>query len=311
MVDFLINKGYEGRVIDNFSNGFVSNLNLSIKSTKLKIEKLDICKIKLDNKIFKDIDYVIHFAGLGNIVPSIEDPEPYIKTNVLGTVKMLECSKKNNVKKFVYAASSSCYGKAKIPTDENHKIQPEYPYALSKYLGEQSVIHWNKVYSLPIVSLRIFHAFGLRLKTKNVYGGVIGVFLKQKLSNKPLTIIGNGSQKRDFVYVSDVVEAFYKAAKSKIKNGIYNLGSGKPNSINKLADLIEGKKFFLPSRPGEPKITCANISKIKKNLKWSPKISFEKGVYELLENIETWDNAPLWEKHSIKKEQELWMKYLK
>ena len=147
-----------------------------------------------------------------------------METNVQGTINLLDLSRYANLQKFVYAASSSCYGFAKTPTKETYNISPQYPYALSKYLGENCCMHWSKVYNLPSISLRIFNAYGPRVRTTGAYGAVFGVFFKQKLSNKPLTIVGNGRQKRDFIYVTDIAKAFYKAAVSKNKSDIYNFG---------------------------------------------------------------------------------------
>ncbi len=311
MVDLLIKKNYEVRVIDNLSGGRTQNIIKHLKSKKLKFKKIDILNIKKNDNFFKDVDYVFHFAGSGDIVPSIEKPDHYMQTNVIGTTKILEASRYYGIKKFVYAASSSCYGLAKTPTDEKHQISPQYPYALSKYLGEQAALHWNKVYKLPVISIRIFNAYGPRVRTTGLYGAVFGVFLKQHLVKKPLTIVGDGKQTRDFLYVTDVVEGFYLAAKSKQSNNIYNLGANKPISILNLANLIGGKKIFIPKRPGEPDCTWANIKKIKKDLKWRPKINFKKGVKFMLDDIESWKNAPLWDKQSIKKATKVWFQYLK
>ncbi len=230
----------------------------------------------------------------------------------MGTINLLEGSRYNNKSKFIYAASSSCYGLASTPTRENHKIQPQYPYALSKYMGEQNVFHWSKVYNLPVISIRIFNAYGTRVRTTGAYGAVFGVFFKQKLSNKPFTIVGNGKQRRDFVYVTDVAEAFFKTAKSKVCNEIFNLGAGNPQSISKLVNLIDPKnpKIFIPKRPGEPDITWANISKITSMVKWKPKIQFEKGVKLMIKDIKSWKDAPLWEKDSIEKATKSWFKYM-
>ena len=151
-------------------------------------------------------------------------------------------------------------------TCKNHKIDIEHPYALSKYLGERAVIHWNKVYKLPTNSIRIFNAYGPRVRTTGAYGAVIGVFLKQKIKNKPLTIVGNGKQSRDFVYVTDVCKAFYAAAKTKHTNEVYNVGTSNPQTVNTLAKLVGGKKVFIPDRPGEPRVSKADIRKIKKQL---------------------------------------------
>ena len=231
--------------------------------------------------------------------------------NVQGTVKVLECSRENKIKKFVYAASSSCYGLAKIPTKENHPIKPEYPYALSKYLGEESTFHWKKIYDLPVNSIRIFNAYGTRVRTTGAYGAVFGVFLKQKLAGKPFTVVGNGKQKRDFVYVSDVANAFLLAAKTKLVGKIWNLGSGKPQSVNKLIEILKGDVVYIPKRPGEPECTYADITKIKKDLAWKPKIKFKKGVELMLKEIESWRDAPLWDAKKIQKATQSWFRYLK
>ena len=311
MVDLLINKKYIVRVIDNLDGGRYDNLKAHKKSKYLEFFKKDIVELKKNDKLFKNVDYVFHFAGSGDIVPSIEKPEKYINTNLIGTTKVLEASRYSNIKKFVYAASSSCYGIAKVPTNENHKISTEYPYALSKYLGELATLHWCKIYKLPTVSIRIFNAYGPRVRTTGLYGAVFGVFFKQKLENKPFTIVGNGNQKRDFLYVTDVVNAFYLAAKSRKINEIYNLGASKPQSINYLAKIIGGKKIYIPKRPGEPECTWADINKIKKDLNWKPEVSFKDGVKEMLKHIDNWKNAPLWNKRSIKKATFSWFKYLK
>ena len=274
-VDKLLRENYIVRVIDNLVSGRESNLEKHKTDPRLLCEWRDVCKLNKNNALFKGAKYVFHFAGIGDLIPSIENPEKYMMNNVQGTVKVLECSRENKIKKFVYAASSSCYGLAKIPTKENHPIKPEYPYALSKYLGEESTFHWKKIYDLPVNSIRIFNAYGTRVRTTGAYGAVFGVFLKQKLAGKPFTVVGNGKQKRDFVYVSDVANAFLLAAKTKLVGKIWNLGSGKPQSVNKLIEILKGDVVYIPKRPGEPECTYADITKIKKDLAWKPKIKFK------------------------------------
>ena len=310
MVDLLLKQNFEVRVIDNFTGGHEKNLKHNLNNTNLEVENLDIINLENNNKIFNDVSYVFHFAGIGDIVPSIEIPENYMHTNVFGTVKVLEASRYNSVKKFIYAASSSCYGLANTPTDEHHSIKPEYPYALSKYQGEECCIHWNKVYNLPIISLRIFNAYGVRVRTTGAYGAVFGVFLKQKLENKKFTVVGDGLQKRDFLYVTDVVKAFLKAAESKISCEIYNLGAGNPQTIKYLTELIGGNIINLPKRPGEPECTWANINKIKKDLKWEPIITFEKGVKMMVDDILSWQEAPLWDVDSIEIATKKWFEFM-
>lgn len=310
MVDLLIRKNFTVRVIDDLSGGRKENIKKHINKKNFMFKKIDICKIKKNDKIFKDCSYVFHFAGKSDIVPSIENPIKYLETNIMGTTKVLEASQKANVSKFVYSASSSCYGNAKTPTKENHKIDPLYPYAISKYLGEKLCFHWGKVYGLPVNSIRIFNAYGPRVKTHGAYGAVFGVFLKQKLEKKPLTVVGNGKQKRDFIYVTDVVDAFYKAALTKKKFEIFNLGTGKPKSINKLVKLLDCNKINIPKRPGEPEITCADPKKIKKQLNWKPKISFEMGVNKMIKEINYWKKAPLWTAKKINKATKSWFTHM-
>ena len=301
-VDRLLRENYIVRVIDNLVSGRESNLEKHKTDPRLLCEWRDVCKLNKNNALFKGAKYVFHFAGIGDLIPSIENPEKYMMNNVQGTVKVLECSRENKIKKFVYAASSSCYGLAKIPTKENHPIKPEYPYALSKYLGEESAFHWKKIYDLPVNSIRIFNAYGTRVRTTGAYGAVFGVFLKQKLAGKPFTVVGNGKQKRDFVYVSDVANAFLLAAKTKLVGKIWNLGSGKPQSVNKLIEILKGDVVYIPKRPGEPECTYADITKIKKDLAWKPKIKFKKGVELMLKEIESWRDAPLWDAKKYKKQ---------
>lgn len=311
-VDSFLKKGFNVRVIDNLVGGNLKNIEHLKNNKNFQFEKQDILKLDKVRKFISECEYVVHFAGIGDIVPSIKYPKKYFENNVLGTVKLLDILNPKKIKKFVYAASSSCYGKAKTPTDENHLINPLYPYALSKYQGEQIALHWHKVYKFPVNSIRIFNAYGTRSRTTGAYGAVFGVFLKQLIAKQPLTLVGDGSQRRDFLYVSDVAEAFYLATTTKITGSIWNLGSGNPQSVKKLVQLLNPKKIiFIPKRPGEPNITYANIKKIQKDLKWKPIISFEEGVSTILDNIEYWRNAPLWNKSNIAKETKLWFKYLK
>ena len=231
--------------------------------------------------------------------------------NLQGTVRVLECARANQVKKLVYAASSSCYGMTnELPTSENADICPEYPYALSKYQGEQAVFHWGKVYKLPVNSICIFNAFGTRSRTSGAYGAVFGVFLKQKIEKKPYTVVGDGNQKRDFIYASDVANAFYLASQTDICNERFNIGAGNPQSVNYLVKLLGGEVVYVPKRPGEPEVTWANISKIKNRLGWKQIISFEQGVSEMLKNIDYWKNAPLWDPKSIEQATKTWFEYL-
>lgn len=310
MVDLLIDRGYKVRVIDNLSGGRLSNLSQHSACTDVVVEQVDIKTIEPNASVFAQSDIIFHFAGIGDIVPSIEHPIDYMATNVQGTVRVLEAARHAGIRKFVYAASSSCYGIAEVPTREDHPIRPQYPYALSKLMGEQSVLHWHEVYHLPVNCIRIFNAYGTRSRTSGTYGAVFGVFLRQKLAGVPFTVVGDGTQRRDFLYVSDVAEAFLAAADTAHVGEVWNLGAGTPQSINKLVQLLGGAVIHIPKRPGEPDCTWADISKISHQLGWKPKVSFEEGVRRVLAEIEYWRDAPLWNPGSIAEATKTWFKHL-
>jgi UDP-glucose 4-epimerase len=311
LVDLLLSNGHEVIVIDNLSGGWMKNLSLAQNNKNFTFVQADIRDRAKISPFFKDIDWVFHLAAMADIVPSIEKPKEYFETNVDGTFNVLECAKENKIGRFLYAASSSCYGLAeKFPTPESAKIQPKYPYALTKYLGEQLVMHWGQLYKLPVVALRLFNVYGPRARTTGAYGAVFGVFLAQKLKGKPFTVVGDGSQTRDFTYVTDVAKAFYTAAESSITNEIFNVGSSGHYSVRKLIELLGGDVVYIPKRPGEPDTTFADVAKIKKMLKWRAEISFEEGVKKLLERINDFKDAPVWEPTTIKEATELWFRYL-
>ncbi len=310
LVEHLLDHQHDVVVLDNLSTGNFKN----IEKFKDKISFIN-CDLSRDSQKwqenFNGIDVVFHMAALADIVPSIENPNEYYYSNVQSTFNVMECCRKYNVKKILYSASSSCYGLPKeFPTSEKEFIDPQYPYALTKYLGERIIMHWGSVYKIPAVSLRLFNVYGLRSRTSGTYGAVFGVFLAQKIANKPFTVVGDGNQTRDFTFVDDVVKAFYNAANSKLYNEIINIGSGKTYSINYLVELLSGKKEYIPKRPGEPQCTHANISKANKLLEWQPEVSFEDGVKILLKNINNWRESPLWDKNSIEKATKKWFEYL-
>ena len=309
LVEYLVKRKKKVVVLDNLSTGRIENIKKNL--SQIKFIKCDISKKGTWIKEFKGECYIFHLAALADIVPSIKDPSKYFNSNVKGTLNILEASKRCKVNKLVYTASSSCYGIPKnYPTKETEKNKPIYPYALTKKMGEDLIKHWGKLYNIPFISLRLFNVYGTRSRTSGTYGAMFGVFLAQKLSNKPFTIVGTGKQTRDFTYVTDVVRALIIASKSKIKNQIFNVGSGKTVSILKIVRLLGGNKVFIKKRPGEPESTFADISLIKKNLSWKPKIKIEKGVKILLNNINYWKKAPIWTPNKIKKETKLWFKYL-
>lgn len=308
----LLSKDHKVTIIDNLSTGRLDNID-HLVGDNLNVVIEDISNYDKIQKYFKSIDIVYHIAALADIVPSIENPIQYHNSNVNGTLSVLECSRKYKIKRFIYAASSSCYGiPTDYPTNELAEIKPQYPYATSKYLGETYVMNWGIVYGLPVTSLRFFNVYGTRSRTSGTYGAVFGVFLAQKLNNKPFTVVGNGNQTRDFTYVTDVADACIEASKHEVAIGkVYNVGSGNTYSINELTSLLGGKKSYIPKRPGEPDCTFADITKIKSELGWEPKVSLKDGVEIILRNIDYWKDAPVWEPNSIKEATKLWFKYLK
>jgi UDP-glucose 4-epimerase len=307
MVDLLLQCGLRVHGIDNLTGGRLTNLEQHKGSPDLIFEKRDIRDIDSDDALFAGARFVFHFAGIGDIVPSIERPVDYMDTNVQGTVRVLEAARYAGVQKMVYAASSSCYGLTKeIPTTESAPIDAQYPYALSKYQGEMSVFHWGQVYGLPVNTIRIFNAYGPRSRTTGAYGAVFGVFLAQKLAKRPFTVVGDGTQRRDFVFVTDVAKAFLAAAESELAGECFNLGTGNPQSVNRLVELLGGEVEYIPKRPGEPDVTWAETKKIQSELGWKPEVSFEEGVTTMVENIEYWRDAPVWDTGSIEQATMTW-----
>ena len=284
LTDHLVRIGHKVVVLDNFVSGKKSNLSHH-KKKDVKIIKDDISNSKNLEKYFKGADYIFHLAALAEVIPSIKNPKKYFKNNVIGTLKVVEAAKKVNIKKLIYAASSSCYGNPKkFPTSEKDKINLNNPYAATKFIGEEIIRKYADMFKMPNISFRFFNVYGPRLNVSGQYTAVIGNFLSQKKNNIPLTIVGNGKQTRDFIHVDDLVSAFIKVIKSRYVKKIYNIGSGKRTSINTIASIFNGKKKFIPIRPGEPKDSLANISKLKKDINWNPKISIESGIKQLLSN---------------------------
>ena len=310
-VDKLLEKDFTVRVIDDLRSGRIDNLKHVLDRPDVEFFENDICQLPPDSPIFAGTDLVLHFAGIGDIVPSIEHPAQYMRNNVIGTVCTLEASRNAEVRQFIYAASSSCYGdNPPTPTGEDASLDPAYPYALSKYQGEQAALHWAKVYGMSVNSIRIFNAYGTRSRTSGAYGAVFGVFLRQKLASEPFTVVGDGEQRRDFVYVTDVADAFIRAGLSDFSGQIWNLGTGNPQSVNRLVELLQGPAIHIPKRPGEPETTWADSSKIMNDLGWTQETSFLEGVTKVLADIDYWANAPLWNEESIAKATRTWFSLL-
>lgn len=311
LAEQLLSQGHEVVILDNLSCGRLANIASFEKHPKLRVVIADIVDREQIALAFNSIDWVFHLAGIADIVPSIERPDAYFQNNVVGTLNVLQCARDAGVKRLVYAASSSSYGiPAQYPTPETSAILPQYPYALTKYMGEELVLQWAQVYKLPAVSLRLFNVYGPRSRTTGAYGAVFGVFLAQKLNGKPYTVVGDGLQTRDFTYVADVANAFVHAAQSEASGEAINVGSGNHYSVNYLVSLLGGEKVHIPKRPGEPDCTFADTAKIKRLLNWAPQVSFERGVQNMLDVIENWRDAPVWDQKTIDRATSAWFKYL-
>lgn len=312
LVDHLAAGGWEVTILDSLISGKVENIARHQKNPHVKFIETDVADFDAILPHFERAEWVFHLAARGEIVPSINEPLAYHKDNVQGTINVCEASRRHQVRRLVYAASSSCYGiPERYPTTEADLIQPRYPYALMKYLAEEIVLHWVKVYKLPAISLRLGNVYGPRSRTSGAYGAVIGTFLAQKLNGKPFTLVGDGTQKRDFLYVTDCVDAFVRAAAADRAGEIYNVGSDAPQTINYLIELLGGGEIVhLPKRPGEPDLVYLDTAKIKRHLNWKPLVSFEKGIEQVLAHKGHWRQAPVWTRESIAEATQDWFKYL-
>jgi len=272
LVDELIDRNYEVIVIDNLLTGKEENLNLKAEFFNLDIRDLEAIK-----PLFIGVDYVFHLAALARVQPSIEDPILFNDINSNGTLNVLVASRDAEVNKVIYSSSSSIYGnQTKMPLIESMAPAPVSPYAVQKYIGELYCKLFSEVYNLPTVSLRYFNVYGKRQVLEGAYCLVMGIFVNQRIHNKPMTITGDGNQRRDFTSVIDVVNANVLAARNdNIKNGeAINIGNGKNYSVNELAKMVGGPTTNISPRI-EPRETLADNSLAKKLLGWEPSISLQ------------------------------------
>ncbi len=305
LVDRLLGLGHQVTVVDNFATG--RETNLAAAAGRITLHRADVGDLDAIAPAFAGATHVFHLAGLADIVPSIDKPVDYYRTNAVGTANVMECARRSGVGRVVYTASSTCYGLPDVvPTPETAEIRTQFPYALTKHLGELTALHWGRVYGIPTVSLRLFNVYGPRSRTTGAYGAVFGVFLAQKLAGKPFTVVGDGTQSRDFTFVSDVVDAFVTAALSDVSDEVFNVGSGGTYTINELVGRLGGDIVYLPKRPGEPDATFADVRKIEARLGWRARVPFAEGVEHMIEAIDLWRDAPVWDETSIANATQAW-----
>ena len=284
LVDELVSQSHEVHVIDNFISGKKENCNK--KAIYHRIDISDPSNLKLISDVIKNTDTVFHCAALARVQPSLIDPIKYEMNNTIGLVNMLKSSVDKNVRRFVYSASSSAYGSTdKLPSKESDEPNPISPYANQKYYGELCCKMFSKAYKIETVSLRYFNVYGERQNLGGAYATVVGIFLDQLKNGNPLTINGNGNQRRDFTYVGDVVNANILSSKSSLVGSgeVINIGSGKNISINDLASFIGGRKKYLDP-VNEPFANLADIKKAKKLLDWEPTIDLESWIKNYIKN---------------------------
>ena len=272
LVDRLVDN-YNVYVIDDESAESNDIFHKNNKAIYFKIDILDSAKI--DSSILENTKTIFHLAAESRIGPAIKNPTKATTTNVMGTVKLLELCRAYNIERFIYSSTSSVYGLTdKLPTDESCEIDCLNPYASTKFCGEEMVRVYTKLYGIDSCIFRYFNVFGERSPTKGIYAPVIGIFLNQLKNNTPLTIVGDGEQRRDFVHVYDIVQANILACnyKENINGNTFNVGSGKNHSMNEIASFISNNPTHIPYREGEARHTLADISKIKKVLNFNPKI---------------------------------------
>tara|TARA_B100001094_G_scaffold325957_1_gene381237 strand:+ start:546 stop:1442 length:897 start_codon:yes stop_codon:yes gene_type:complete len=283
LVDRLIGDGHEVVIVDDMSTGQNNNIN-----PKADFWGYDIADVDMDWKeVFKDVDIVFHTAAKARVQPSIDNPVEFDRTNVGGVVNMLNCSRKYGVKRFIYSSSSSVYGNVETtPTPESHKLNPISPYALQKLIGEQYCKLFSELYGLETVCLRYFNVYGERQLLEGAYCLVMGIFARQKLLGEPMTIRGDGEQRRDFTYVGDVVDANVRCMDYPLElNGeAFNIGNSDNRSVNQIADLIGGDRVNVEPVI-EPRETLANNDKAKKVLGWSPTNKIENWIIKYKEEI--------------------------
>lgn len=282
LVDELLTQGFEVTVLDNFSEGRIENLSRWRNNPKLEVIRGDIKDYDLVRRACDHKSWVFHLAAMSRIQPSITDPLLAWHQNLIGTANVLEGARQGGAKRVIYSASSSAYGSInKPPMVEGMPTDCLNPYSLSKKVGEEMVELYRKLYGLSTVSLRYFNVYGPRHQEEGSYATVIAIFRRQSRLGQPLTIVGDGTQRRDFTFVGDVVRANMLAAMNFEAHGVFNVGTGENHSINDVAALVGGETTFVPFRQGEAQVTLADAKRAREILGWKPTVSLQQGLQVL------------------------------
>ena len=274
LVDYLLKQGHTVVTVDNESANNEKFYWTHENGMALNV-KGDITDYKFMKNVFTGVDYVFHLAAESRLQPAIENPIGAVEKNCVGTTVMLQCAREAGVKRFVYSSTSSAYGNNPYPNVETQPDDCLNPYSASKVAGEKFCKMYTDLYGLETVILRYFNVFGQRSPARGQYAPVIGIFQRQEEAGEPLTLVGDGSQKRDFIHVEDVARANYIAATADLGDHIgevFNIGSGKNYSIKDIADVISDNQVFIPKRGGEMETTLADITKVESVMGWKPEI---------------------------------------
>jgi UDP-glucose 4-epimerase len=276
LVDSLIEMGHEVIVIDNEYSDAHDQFYWNDKAQNYKYDIRDYVNTR---PLYDGVDYVFHIAAEARIQPAIENPIEAVSINSVGTVTVLQCAREAGVKRVMYSSTSSGYGTNQTPNVETQSDDCLNPYSISKVNGEKLCKMYTNLYGLPTVCFRYFNVYGERQPLRGQYAPVIGIFLRQRDAGEPLTIVGDGNQRRDFTYVGDVVQANILAATSYVDSDafgeVYNVGTGSNYSVNQVARMISDKKINIAPRPGESRVSLANNQKIKKTFGWRPTVKLE------------------------------------
>ncbi len=276
LVDRLIEMGHEVVVIDNEYSDAHDQFYWNDKAQNYKY---DIRDYENTRPLYDGVDYVFHIAAEARIQPAIENPIEAVSINSVGTATVLQCARESGVKRVMYSSTSSGYGMNQTPNVETQPDDCLNPYSVSKVNGEKLCKMYTNLYGLQTVCFRYFNVYGERQPLRGQYAPVIGIFLRQRAAGEPLTIVGDGNQRRDFTYVGDVVNANVMAAISNPDpdafGEVYNVGTGTNYSVNQIARMIDHPKVNIAPRPGEARVSLANIQKIKKTFGWSPTVKLE------------------------------------